>query len=323
MAASAGNLIRVGVSSCLLGNPVRFDAGHKRNDFLVEVLGRFVEWVPICPEFEIGLGAPRPTMRLERLGSAVRLVENTPRGAGADHTDAMRIYAAKQVKALENQGLSGYVLKKDSPSCGMERVRIYGRNGMPARDGRGLFAAELMTRFPHLPIEEEGRLSEPRLRENFIERLFAYRDLQAFFGSRWSLGGLIAFHTAHKLQLMAHSRAAYDRLGRMVAQAKKIDRDGLGHSYVADFMAALREIATPARHKNVLDHIAGHLREHLDSDSRTELHALITDYRLGLIPLIVPITLIRHHVRRCNVSYLLNQSYLEPHPKELMLRNRV
>jgi uncharacterized protein YbgA (DUF1722 family)/uncharacterized protein YbbK (DUF523 family) len=318
---SAANVpIKIGVSACLLGAEVRFDGGHKRNDFLTDIFGRFVEFVPICPEFELGLGVPRESLRLVREGGEIRMVGNK---SGSDHTRAMNEFAARRVNALERDELSGYVLKKDSPSCGMERVRVYSASGMPTRDGRGLFAAALMARYPTLPVEEEGRLNDPRLRENFVERVFAYRRLHDFFGSRWSPGGLVAFHTAHKLQLLAHSPRVYAALGRIVASARSLDRRELRERYEREFMNALAKIVSPARHVNVLQHIAGYFREYLDSDSRRELANLIEDYRRGLLPLIVPITLMRHYVRRFGVAYLAGQVYLEPHPKELMLRNHV
>jgi len=312
--------IRIGVSACLLGQEVRFDAGHKRDSFLVDTLGAFVEFVPVCPEFELGLGVPRETLRLERDGDDIRLV--APR-SGSDHTKAMRAFASKRTAALADEDLSGYVLKKGSPSCGMERVRVYGSSGMPSHDGRGLFASALMQRYPHLPVEEEGRLNDPRLRENFIERIFAYYRLRTFFAGRWTQGGLVAFHTAYKLQLMAHSPRHYREMGRIVAEARNSDRAKLRETYETSFMEAMATIATSARHVNVLQHIAGYFREHLDSTGRRELAALIKDYRQGLVPLIVPITLIRHYVRLYDIAYLKGQLYLEPHPKELMLRNHV
>ncbi len=312
--------IRIGVSSCLLGAEVRFDGGHKRNDFLTGVFGRFVEFVPVCPEFELGLGVPRESLRLTRADGEIRMVGNL---SGADHTAAMNRFAARRVAALAREQLSGYVLKKDSPSCGMERVRVYASGGTPARDGRGLFAAALIARYPHLPVEEEGRLNDPRLRENFIERVFAYRRIRDFFARRWTARELVAFHTAHKLQLLAHSPRVYAELGRTVARAKAIDRDELREGYEREFMGAMAKVVTPARQANVLQHIAGYFRDHLDPDSRRELATLIDDYRRGLIPLIVPITLMRHYVRRFEIAYLAGQVYLEPHPKELMLRNHV
>jgi uncharacterized protein YbgA (DUF1722 family)/uncharacterized protein YbbK (DUF523 family) len=312
--------IRIGISGCLLGQEVRFDGGHKRSDFLVEVFGRFVEFVPVCPEVEIGLGVPRETLRLVRAGGETRLVGNK---SGADQTATMRRYADSRTGALAHDDLSGYVLKKDSPSCGMERVRVYGGNGIPARDGRGLYADALMRRYPNLPIEEEGRLNDARLRENFIERVFAYRRQKTFFAGRWTTGGLVALHTAHKLQLLAHSPRAYAELGRLVASASTTAPEELRDRYESGFMEALSKIATAARQVNVLQHMAGYFRERLDAESRRELAAVIEDYRSGLVPLIVPITLVRHYVRVFDVAYLRGQVYLEPHPKELMLRNHV
>jgi uncharacterized protein YbgA (DUF1722 family)/uncharacterized protein YbbK (DUF523 family) len=315
--------IRIGVSSCLIGANVRFDGGHKRSDFLIDTLGSFVEFVPVCPEVEIGLGVPRETLRLVRDKNAARVARLVANNTGIDHTDKMNSYASRRVIALGREELSGYVLKKDSPSCGMERVRVYGSLGMPARDGSGLFAAALMRRYPSLPVEEEGRLGDAQLRENFVERLFAYRRLRSFFASRWTLGGLVRFHTAHKLALMAHSPKAYSELGRFVANAKRLARDKVAEHYEFAFMEALKKIATRARHTNVMHHMLGYLRPHLEQDSRDELVTLIGDYRRGLVPLIVPITLLRHHVRKFDIAYLRGQVYLEPHPKELMLRNHV
>jgi uncharacterized protein YbgA (DUF1722 family)/uncharacterized protein YbbK (DUF523 family) len=312
--------IRIGISACLLGQEVRFDGGHKRSDFLVDIFGPFVEFAPVCPEVEVGLGVPRETLRLVRDGADVRLLGNK---SGADRTDAMRRYSDRRTTSLTNDDLSGYVLKKDSPSCGMERVRIYTASGIPARNGRGLYADALIRRFPNLPIEEEGRLNDAHLRDNFIERVFAYRRLRTFFAGRWTAGGLVAIHTAHKLQLLAHAPRSYAELGRMVANASSIARAELRDRYETEFMGALNKIATPARHVNVLQHMAGYFRDRLDPESRRELASVIEDYRAGLVPLIVPITLVRHHVRTLDIGYLKGQVYLEPHPRELMLRNHV
>ena len=206
--------IRIGVSSCLLGEQVRYDGGHKKDSFLVDVFGRFVEWVPVCPEFEIGLGIPREPIRLERKDHQTRLVTIDSR---VDHTRAMRRWSEKHIRRLAGEHLSGYVLKSRSPSCGMERVRVYDKNGVPSRDGRGLFAEVLITGLPNLPVEEEGRLNDPKLRENFIERVFAYHRLQALFQGRWKTQSVINFHTGHKLLLMAHAPQLYRELGRLVA----------------------------------------------------------------------------------------------------------
>jgi uncharacterized protein YbgA (DUF1722 family)/uncharacterized protein YbbK (DUF523 family) len=314
--------IRIGVSACLLGDEVRYDGGHKRDAFLTDVLGPFVEWVKVCPEVEVGMGTPRESIRLVDEHGRIRLLTVK---TGVDHTASMTAYAAKRTAALADEDLCGYVLKKDSPSCGMTRVKVYsGNKGQPGtRTGVGLFAHALLARFPHLPVEEEGRLTDPRLRENFIERVFAYRRLRDLFESRWTVGDLVRFHTAHKLVLLAHATQAYTRLGRLVASAKGMDRADLRSQYVAGFMDALNGIATPKRHTNVLQHMAGYFKTALDTASRAELQAAIEDYRLGLVPLIVPVTLLRHHVRVHDVQYLAGQVYLAPHPKELMLRNHV
>lgn len=312
--------IRIGISTCLLGAEVRYDGGHKRDAFLVDIFGRYVEWVSVCPEVEMGMGVPREALRLLRQGDDVRLVTTR---TGIDHTVAMRRYAAARVASLAGHDLCGYVLKKSSPSCGLERVKVYHANGQPAGTGRGLFAAALVHAYPQLPIEEEGRLCDPRLRENFVERVFAYRRLRALFAGRWSLGNLVAFHTAHKLQLLAHARRGYDALGQLVAHAKTLPRPELRSRYQTAFMGALAVMSTPARHANVLQHMLGYFSDQLDAGARREIVELIDDYRRGFVPLVVPLTLVRHHVRRCAVAYLQGQTYLDPHPKELMLRNHV
>jgi uncharacterized protein YbgA (DUF1722 family)/uncharacterized protein YbbK (DUF523 family) len=312
--------IRIGVSSCLLGAEVRYDGGHKRDRFLTDVLARHVEFVPVCPELEAGMGVPRPPVRLVRAGNEVRMVETA---SGRDHTARMRAFASRRVAALRGLDLCGWVLKRDSPSCGMERVKVY-EPGVPGRrEGQGLFAQALMAALPHLPVEEEGRLLDPALRENFVERVFAYRRLRDLLGRRFGPRELVAFHTAHKLQLMAHSPEAYRALGRLVAGQKRVSRAVLRERYEAGFMAALARRATPGRNANVLQHMAGYLRDGLAAPDRAELAESIHDYRRGLVPLVVPLTLVRHFARRLGVAYLLGQLYLEPHPKELMLRNHV
>ena len=315
----SGPPIRVGVSACLLGAAVRYDGGHKRDRYLTDVLGRYFEWVPVCPEVEVGMGTPRPAIRLVRGDPGVRLVE--PK-VGRDWTRAMEAYARKRVRALAALDLCGYVLKSGSPSCGMERVKVWG-DGMPEKSGTGVFAAELQRRLPTLPIEEEGRLHDARLRENWIERVFAYHRLRTLFAGRLSRGKLVAFHTAHKLQLLSHSETQYRALGRLVAEAKGVPDAELRARYAAGFMAALAKPATPRRHANVLQHALGHLRGRVDREVSRELLAGIEDYARGLVPLVVPLTMLRHYVKRAEVAYLAGQLYLDPHPKELMLRNQV
>ena len=312
--------VRIGISACLLGEEVRFDGGHKRDRFLTDTFGRFVEWVPVCPEVEAGFGTPREAMRLVDVDGRLRLL--TVR-THADLTARLEAYAKRRVDELGVEDLSGYVLKSDSPSCGLERVKVYGRSMAPKRAGTGLFAAQLRRRYPFLPLEEEGRLTDPRLRENFVERVFAYRRARDLFESRWTIASLVAFHTAHKLTLMAHSPAAYRSLGRLVAQRELLAPRELEARYFEGFIGALAIIATPARHANVLQHIAGYFKKLLDRREKAELAEAIDDYRAGLTPLVVPMTLVRHYVRRHDMVYLSQQVYLEPHPKELMLRNHV
>jgi uncharacterized protein YbbK (DUF523 family)/uncharacterized protein YbgA (DUF1722 family) len=292
--AEAGPRLRIGISSCLLGEEVRFDGGHKRDAFLTTALGPYVEWVPVCPELEAGFGVPREAMRLVRSAGAIRLL--TVKTA-IDLTDRLESYARRRLDELADDDLCGYVLKKDSPSCGLERVKVYGAP-IPDRTGRGLFAAALAARFPSLPIEEEGRLSDARLRENFIERIFAYRRVRNLFAGRWTHG-------------------------RLVATGASAPRREVAQQYAAAFMAALATVATPGRHANVLQHMLGYFKKTLDADSRAELGALIDRYANGQLPLIVPLTLFNHHIRRHQVDYLLGQVYLNPHPAELMLRNHV
>lgn len=318
--AANDHRLRIGVSACLLGEQVRFDGGHKQDRYLTETLGRYFEWIPVCPEVELGLGTPRATMRLEETDGGIRLVMPAN---GRDLTEPMREFAATRVRELAQMDLDGYVLKSDSPSCGLWGVRVYGQSGMPHRSGRGLFAEALSEQVPHLPVEEEGRLWDPRLRENWIERVFAYYRIKSFWGSRWTLKSLVAFHTSHKLTLLAHSPKAYQKLGRLVASAKKIPKAECRLRYHTLFMSALAILATRGRHANVLQHMAGYVKKQLDEDSRRELSCLIDDYRTGEVPLVVPLTLIKHHVRRFNVIYLAGQVYLSPHPKELALRNHV
>lgn len=326
-ASDSSGPLRIGISRCLLGDEVRWDGGHKRDGFLVGTIGRHVEWVPVCPEVESGLPVPRETLRLMRSpyggvpvnGIPVRLVFRS----GGDWTDEMAGWAATRVRELERERLDGYILKKDSPSCGMTRVKIHGESGPGARVGRGLFAEALATHFPDLPVEEEGRLNDPRLRENFIERVFAYHRLKALFEGRWTVGDLVRFHTAHKLTLLAHRPEAYRALGRLVAEAKALPRAEVKATYMHDFMAAMAVVATPARHANVLQHMLGHLRGRIDASARDEILGLIDEHRRGIVPLIVPLTLLRHYVRRAAVEYLEGQTYLEPHPRELALRNHV
>jgi uncharacterized protein YbgA (DUF1722 family)/uncharacterized protein YbbK (DUF523 family) len=313
--------VRLGISACLLGQKVRYDGGHKRDVFLVEVFGRYVEWVPVCPEVEMGLGVPRDTLRLERQGDDIRLI--MPK-TGADYTESMRSFAAQRLPALAQERLCGYIFKKDSPSCGIERVRLYTPDGVPCKSGQGLFAAALVQRFPHLPIEEEGRLNDPRLRENFVTRVFAYQRWQAMVEPTPSRTALLQFHAQHKFILVAHSQVGTQRLGRLLARPEQFtEAQTLAAAYLDEFSAVMRRTPTRRSHTNVLQHIAGYVSDHLDNADRSELTEMIDQYRRGLLPLIVPVTLLRHYVRKFRIAYMLDQVYLTPHPHELMLLNQL
>jgi uncharacterized protein YbgA (DUF1722 family)/uncharacterized protein YbbK (DUF523 family) len=312
--------LRLGISRCLLGDEVRFDGGHKRDSFLTDVFGRYVEWVPVCPEVEAGLGTPREAMRLVGDPQNPRLVTIK---SGTDHTRVLKTLTTNRIAQLMELDLSGYVFKKGSPSCGIERVRLYDEHGMPSRNGVGLFAQAFIEEFPLIPVEEEGRLCEPTLRENFIERVFCYRRWQDLVQSGVTRRALVQFHTIHKYLLLAHSPQQYEVLGRLVGQAERHRPKEFAHLYGELFMKALAVKATVRKHVNVLQHIIGHFKERLGAHEKSELLSVIGDYHQELTPLIVPLTLIKHYVQIFDVSYIRDQVYLNPHPKELMLRNHV
>ncbi len=312
--------IPVGVSTCLLGAHVRHDGGHKRDAFVADTLARHFRLVPVCPEVEIGLGTPREAIHLVRQGGETRLVGVESR---RDHTGTMDRFARRKVSELAALDLSGYILKQSSPSCGMERVTIQLGDGRKQRNGRGLFAAALRKRLPLLPIEEEGRLQDAELRGNFIERGFAYRRVKRLFASRWEVDDLVRFHGRETMLLLAHDRPGTVALGRLVAAAREGSSADTARRYAASYMSALAKIATRARHAKVLTHIAGLLRGPVDVASRREVASLIEAYSRGAVSLVVPVTLIRHHLRANAIDTLAGQSYLEPHPRELALRNHV
>jgi uncharacterized protein YbgA (DUF1722 family)/uncharacterized protein YbbK (DUF523 family) len=316
-----GPTIRLGISTCLLGQQVRYDGGHQLDRYLVDTLGRYVEWVPVCPEVEVGLPTPREAMRLVGDPEAPRLI--APK-SGLDHTDRMLAWAHQRATELADEGLHGFVFKKNSPSSGLYRVRVYDEHGIPQRVGTGIFAGEMRRRFPLLPMEEDGRLHDARLRENFIERFFTYQRWTTLLKETPTPGDVVAFHTAHKLTMMAHSPSHYQKMGRLVARAGSTDWEELVAEYSCMLMEGLEILATIGRHTNVLQHLMGYLKRALGSADKAEVMALIEDYRQGLVPLIVPLTLLKHHLRRPSVpEWVHKQVYLNPYPKELMLRNHV
>jgi uncharacterized protein YbgA (DUF1722 family)/uncharacterized protein YbbK (DUF523 family) len=310
--------IRLGVSACLLGEKVRFDANHKLDTYIRDTLGQYFEFVPVCPEVAIGLGVPRPTIRL--VGDPARPRAVGVLDPGRDVTEALENYGRRMAQELPP--LAGYLLKSKSPSCGMERVKVSQDKGVP-KLGRGLYAAALMAGRPPLPVEEEGRLGDPVLRENFIERVFCYHRWQQLEAQGLTPARLVDFHARHKLVLMSHGAEYYHALGRLVAQAGSTPIAALAQEYIHGFMAALARPATRKRHTNVLQHLMGYLKKQLDSADKAELLEIIEAYRLGEVPLIVPVTLLNHHFRRHPDEYVAQQVYLAPHPRELMLRNHI
>jgi uncharacterized protein YbgA (DUF1722 family)/uncharacterized protein YbbK (DUF523 family) len=300
---------------------VRFDGGHKKDDFLTNHFGRYVEWVPVCPEFEIGLGVPRESLRLVANGKSVHLV--APR-SGLDHTELMARWTKDRAQRLADEGLCGYVLKRSSPSCGLERVKVYGAAGLLNRAGRGIFAAGLVDRFPNLPVEEEGRLNNPRLRENFVSQVFSYKRWMDLQREGMTRARIMQFHARHKFLLMAHDQAGMRHLGNLIGHAGlSVSAKQLGSDYFDSFCQVMRRTPTRRNHANVLQHLAGYFSQQLSSDDRAEVSEVIDRYRRDQVPLIVPITLIRHYVRKLDVEYLRDQVYLDPHPDELKLLNQL
>lgn len=309
--------IRMGVSSCLLGNKVRFDGGHKHDRYITGTLGNYFEFVPVCPEVECGLSVPRESMRLVGKAEAPRLVTSK---SGVDLTGKMNQWAHIRVNELAKENLCGFIFKSKSPSSGMERVKVYDDNNVPSAVGVGLFARIVKERFPLLPVEEEGRLHDIVLRENFIESVFVYQRWRDIC-TKLNAGSLVDFHTRHKLLLRAHSEKHYREMGRIVAKAGVLDSEDLFSSYQENLMAAMRLKPTVKKHVNVLMHMMGYFKKLLSADEKQELLEVIDRFKKYYVPLIVPITLMNHYVRKYNESYLQKQYYLNPHPTELKLRN--
>lgn len=315
--------LKIGISSCLLGNSVRYDGSHKRNGYINETLGQYFDFVPLCPEVGIGMGIPRPTIHLVKQEQAIRVVE--VKNPEHDYTEPLSQYIHTVKPQLEQ--LCGYILKKDSPSCGMERVRVYRQDkpkAPPERNGSGIFAASLKVLFPLLPLEEEGRLCDPVLRENFIERVLIYYRWRKLESLGMTAARLVDFHSDHKYILMAHDQVLARELGQLVAQAgSTTDFPSLLQQYIALLMQTLGQRVSRGQHTNVLQHLMGYLKQQLDSGDRQELVEVIDQYHDGYVPLVVPITLLKHHFRRHPQPYIERQYYLNPHPHELMLRNQL
>ena len=309
--------ITLGISTCLLGEKVRYDGGHKWDHYLTDTLGQYVEYIPVCPEVECGFGIPREPFRLVGGAQNPRLV--TLR-TNQDQTERMLQWAKRKIMELKRETLCGFIFKSGSPSSGMERVKVYGPNGIPTKSGVGIFARVFMEHFPLLPVEDEGRLIDPRLRENFVERIFT---LQRWSGAGEGMRNLIVFHTQHKLLILSHSPKHYQMMGRLVAWAKEISWKDLYKEYERLLLEAMSLKTTAKKNSNVLEHVMGYFKGQLSADEKKELREIIDLYRQGTVPLIVPITLLNHYVRKYDQPYLKDQYYLHPHPVELQLRNHV
>ncbi|UCF83100.1 MAG: DUF523 and DUF1722 domain-containing protein [Desulfobacteraceae bacterium] len=312
--------IKLGISTCLLGENVRYDGGHKLDHFLTDTLGQYVEYVPVCPEVECGLPIPRESMHLEGDPEAPRLVTSRTH---EDKTKQMVKWAKMRVVELEKEGLCGFIFKSNSPSSGMERVKIYNEKGMPVKKGVGMFAMIFMEHFPLIPVEEDGRLHDPKLRENFVERIFAMKRWREFLGKKWSMGSLVDFHTRNKLLILSHSQKHYKMMGKLVADGKVMAITKLYREYEGLLMEALTLKTTVKKNSNVLQHMMGYFKKQLSSDEKQEILEIIHQYLEGYVPLIVPVTLMNHYIRKYKQPYLSMQTYLNPHPTALQLRNHV
>lgn len=313
------NKLILGVSECLLGAKVRFDGGHKRFNFVVHDLQPFAEFISVCPEVGAGLGVPRPPIQLNNSSGEIRVVEI--KNIAHDVTEALEKYSLSVMDDFA--GLDGFIVKSKSPSCGMERVNIKNAKGQYEKKGVGVFTSLLMKQYPNLPVEEEGRLNDPGIRENFITRIYAFQRWKHFLASEPTVSDFVYFHQIHKFLLMAHNLSGYRRLGRLVAGANKNNLNAVFNEYINEFMASLRIKATVKKNTNVLQHLAGYLKKNITKEDRQEIVEQIEQYHRGLVPLIVPITILKHYFRVYPDDYIQSQIYLNPHPGELMLRNHV
>lgn len=309
---------KLGISACLLGAEVRYNGGHKASAFCREQLSQYFDFVPLCPEVAIGLGTPREPIRLVGDPAAPRAVGTVH--PEHDHTQKLTSYAQQSIASLPP--LCGYILMQQSPSCGLKRVKVYQEQGQPAQaKGRGIFAQELCKRLPNLPVEEDGRLKDPVLRENFLSRVCTYAQWLELCRNGLSRGGLIAFHARHKYLLMANNPLGYKRLGRLLGTLSEQPLQQLAEQYIGELMQALTRCATRGSHSNVLQHLSGYFKTVLSAAEKQEMQRLISQYRHGIVPLVVPITLLKHHLGKHPDQYLAQQAYLQPHPENLSLRN--
>ena len=312
--------IKIGISSCLLGEKVRYDGGHKLDRYITDTLGEYFDWLPVCPEVEYGLSIPRESMHLVGDTDNPRLITTR---RGIDHTEGMLQWVKSKLKILELVDLYGFIFKSRSPSSGIGGVTVYTPSGIPGRKGAGLFGGAFLQRFPLVPAIDDGKLHDPKLRENFIERVFVYKRWKELFRNNATRKDIINFHTEHKLLIMSHSTKHLTTLGQLVANSRKYKQEHLLTQYIKLLMEGLQLLANAKKNTNVLSHIAGYFKSVLSSEDKRELLEVIENYHKGYVPLIVPVVLINHYVRKFDESYLKEQFYLNPHPIELMLRNHV
>ncbi len=310
--------IPVGISQCLLGEAVRYDGGHKHDNFITGTLAHYFDFVPVCPEMAIGMGVPRESIHLVTRRSSLHAIGI--RNASLDVTDALHNYGESQARKLAT--LCGYIFKRGSPSCGMEHVKVYSKSSVLRQNGQGIYAKAFMDNQPLVPCEEEGRLGDPQLRENFIQRVFVFHRWRQMLTRRLTPGKLMDFHTRHKYIVMAHQPRTHQQLDRLIADAGKGTVHDVADQYIQTLMTTLKRIATRKQHVHVLRHLLGYLKTYLDSVDKKEMLNVIATYHRGEVPLIVPITLLKHHFRRHPDPRIENQYYLTPHPQELMVKSR-
>lgn len=315
--AESDPLIRIGISSCLLGEKVRYNGKDAYDPLVTDTLAPYVEWVPVCPEMEIGMGTPREPIHLIHTNRGIRLMGIE---SDTDYTEQMKSYAKERVHLLEQFGIQGYILKTKSPSCGMEQVRVYDPGNQPIKTGPGMYTANLLKQIPLLPVEDEERFRDRAIRDNFIERVFAYYRVQQFLTGTPTPAGLVDFHTRHKLTILSHHQVRYREAGRLVSEAGSANLDVLLPEYTRHFMKTLEVPATRKNHTNVLNHAIGYFKDFLETDDKLEMVGVVDRYRKGLVPLVVPLTLIKHHLRQHPVEWLEKQVYLNPFPTEQKLR---
>ena len=309
--------IKVGISSCVLGERVRFDSGHKVSNFVTKELSPYFDFVSVCPEVGVGMPVPRPTIRLVSNEERVALVET--KNPENDHTDNMLTYSADKVDELQSEQLCGYIVCAKSPTCGMERVKVYSKNSA-AKEGVGLYTQTLMQKMPWLPVEEDGRLNDPVLKENFITRVFCLNDFYGSMDGEPTRGKIIDFHSRYKLTLMAHHPESYRSLGRLVADVANYEIEDFYQEYRLGLMKALTNRASRKNNTNVLMHLQGYFKRSLTKEEKEELATVIHDYRIGMLPLLAPLTLIKHYLNTYPDEYLAKQKFLEPYPQEMRLR---